>query len=137
MANIIIIIIMTTTNSTGIVPCKWTVLVHAIGQTLHQLIEQLRKLYSLTAVPLTHSLQGTVTAEQHKHQDLSFEIKQHWQLNQIIVIPLVLSATGSSLTCLTRASPPSVYRHTYCARCRKYFNKHLFPCEKIPQCPSV
>jgi len=46
------------------------------------------------AVPLTHSLQGTITQKQYKYQDLSFQVKQHWQLNKIFVIQLVLSATG-------------------------------------------
>jgi hypothetical protein len=31
--------------------------------------------------------------EKHKYQELAVEIKQQWQLNKIIVIPLVLTAT--------------------------------------------
>ena len=50
--------------------------------------------FRAVAVPLTLSLQGTVTETQYKYQDLSFEMKQHWQLNKIFVIQLVLPATG-------------------------------------------
>jgi hypothetical protein len=46
------------------------------------------------AIPLTHNLKATITEKQRNHQDLAFEIKQQWQLNKIIVIPLVLSATA-------------------------------------------
>jgi hypothetical protein len=45
-------------------------------------------------IPLAHNLQPTVTEKQHKYQDLTLEIKQQWQLNKIIVIPLILSAMG-------------------------------------------
>ena len=46
------------------------------------------------AIPLTHNVQATNREKQSKCQDLAFEIKQQWQLNKIIVIPLVLSVTG-------------------------------------------
>lgn len=39
-----------------------------------------------------------------KTKDLAFETNQKWQLNKIIVIPLVLFAMGSSLTWLIKAS---------------------------------
>jgi hypothetical protein len=40
------------------------------------------------------TIKTTVTKKQRKYQNLAFEIKQQWQLNEIIVIPLVLPATG-------------------------------------------
>jgi hypothetical protein len=43
------------------------------------------------AFPLTHSLQTTNTEKQSKYQ--VWRLKQQWQLNKFIVIPLVLSAT--------------------------------------------
>ena len=46
------------------------------------------------AIPLTHSLQDTITEKQRRYQDLVHEIEQQWQLNKISVNPLVLSAVG-------------------------------------------
>jgi hypothetical protein len=46
------------------------------------------------AIPLTHNVQATNIEKQRKCQDLAFEIKQQWQLNKIIVIPMVLSVKG-------------------------------------------
>jgi hypothetical protein len=62
---------------------------------------------------------------------LAFEIKQQWRLNKRVVILLVLSATGPSLRCLTKAS---IYHRTYCPRSRKW------PCwTPVPsrECSSV
>ena len=64
------------------------------------------------AIPLTHNLQATITGKQLKYQGLAFETQQEWQLKKIIVIPLVLSAVESSLTRLTKASLPSIYRRS-------------------------
>jgi hypothetical protein len=61
------------------------------------------------AIPLTHNIQATIAEKQSKYKDLTFETNQQWQLNKIIVIPLVLSAMSSSLTCLIKALPPSIY----------------------------
>jgi len=41
------------------------------------------------AIPLTHNLQATTAEKQSKYKDLAFETNQQWQLNKIIVIPLV------------------------------------------------
>jgi hypothetical protein len=51
-------------------------------------------LHSLTAIPLTHTRQDTITEKQHNYQELTLEIRQQWQLNKIPLIPLVFSATG-------------------------------------------
>jgi hypothetical protein len=48
---------------------------------------------ALTTITLSYKLQVIITEKQRKHQELAFEVKQQWQLNKIIVIPLVLSAT--------------------------------------------
>jgi len=61
------------------------------------------------AIPLTHNIQATTAEKQSKYKDLTFETNQQGQLNKIIVIPLVLSAMSSSLTCLIKALPPSIY----------------------------
>jgi len=61
------------------------------------------------AIPLTHNIQVTTAEKQSKYKDLAFETNQQWQLNKIIVIPMVLSAMGSSLTSLIKALPPSIY----------------------------
>jgi hypothetical protein len=61
------------------------------------------------AIPLTHNIQPTIAEKQSNYKDLAFETNQQWQLNKIIVIPLVLSAMGSSLTCLIKALPASIY----------------------------
>jgi hypothetical protein len=75
------------------------------------------------AIPLTHNIQATTAEKQSKYyKDLVFETNQQWQLNKIIVIPLVLSAMGSSLKCLIKALPSSIYSHTYCPRSRKWCN---------------
>ena len=56
------------------------------------------------AIPLTHNIQATIAEKQSKYKDLAFETNQQWQLNKITVIPLVLSAMSSPLTCLIKAS---------------------------------
>jgi hypothetical protein len=61
------------------------------------------------AIPLTHNIQATTAEKQSKYMDLAFETNQQWQMKKIIVAPLVLSAMGSSLTCLIKALPPSIY----------------------------
>jgi hypothetical protein len=53
-----------------------------------------------------------------QYEDLAFELKQQWQLTEIIVIPLVLSATGPSLTCVIKVPVPSSYHHAYCQKFR-------------------
>jgi len=92
------------------------------------------------AFTLTHNLQTTNTEKITQISVLAFEIKQQWQLNKIIVISLVLSATvaipnmlnqsHSALNVpthllsqvqyliqpLTVPTVPSLYRHTYCPK---------------------
>ena len=68
---------------------------------------------------LTHSLQATITEKQSIYQELAFDNRQQWQPNKITVTPFVLAANRSSITCLTKASLPSIYRHAYCPRSRK------------------
>jgi hypothetical protein len=46
------------------------------------------------AIPLTQIYKKQLQKKKHKYQDLAFEIKQQWQVNEIIVIPHVLSAMG-------------------------------------------
>jgi hypothetical protein len=45
-------------------------------------------------IPLTHSLQAIVTEKPSKYQEMAFDIRQRWQVNKIIVIPLRLPAMG-------------------------------------------
>ena len=69
---------------------------------------------------LTHSLQATIIEKQSIYQTLAFDNRQQWQPNKITVTPFVLAANRSSITCLTKASLPSLYRHAYCPRSRKW-----------------
>jgi hypothetical protein len=63
------------------------------------------------ANPIPHNLQAINTEKQCKYRELAFEIRQQWQVDKIVVIPLALSATcviptalNQSLTTLN--SPP-------------------------------
>jgi hypothetical protein len=52
---------------------------------------------------------------------LAFEIKQQWQLNKIIVIPLILSATMDIPNMLNQSHSAAVtVPHTCCPRSRKW-----------------
>jgi hypothetical protein len=86
---------MSTTNDTGVHFCRPDL----------TLVDRTSKkaAFTDTAVPLAHSLQTTITGKQLKYQDLAFETQQQWRLKNVIVNPLVLSAVGSSLTCVTKA----------------------------------
>ena len=42
-------------------------------------------------IPLTHTLQVTITEKRSKYQEVAFEIKQQWQTNKTNAIPLVSS----------------------------------------------
>jgi hypothetical protein len=87
-------------------------------------------------IPLSRKVQAKITEKQRKYQDLTFEIKQQWKMNEICVIEQVLSATGfipchakSTFHCpyftatLIVAGPQSGCTST----------KPLFRGEKIPQ----
>jgi hypothetical protein len=55
------------------------------------------------AIPLTLSLQATITDKQNKYLELAFESRQQWQLNKIIFIPFALPATGVVLIMLNQS----------------------------------
>ena len=55
------------------------------------------------AIPLTLSLQATITDKQNKYLELAFESRQQWQLNKIIFIPFDLPATGVVLIMLNQS----------------------------------
>jgi len=71
------------------------------------------------AIPLTHSLQATITEKQCQYQDLAFEMKQQCQLNKNFIL-LVLSAMGVIPNMLTIVSLTSIYHHAYCPRFRMW-----------------
>jgi hypothetical protein len=51
-----------------------------------------------------------------KYQKLAFKIKEQWQLNLIIVTPLVSSAVAVTPNMLNQSPPSSVYSHAWCLR---------------------
>ncbi|KAL1448229.1 hypothetical protein WDU94_006605 [Cyamophila willieti] len=46
------------------------------------------------AVPLTHNVQKTETEKVTKYEDLKEEMKRIWRLNNIVIIPVVISSEG-------------------------------------------
>jgi hypothetical protein len=98
-------------------PCSWIEWIKSKRNEII-LVDRTNKEASFTgiAIPLTHSLLATITEKQSKYQELVFDNRQQWQLNKITVTASILAATRSSITRLTKASLPSIYRHPYCPR---------------------
>lgn len=46
------------------------------------------------AVPLSHNVEKTITEKVTKYQDLAVEIKRIWNMEQVYIVPIVISATG-------------------------------------------
>ncbi|XP_039759615.1 uncharacterized protein LOC120633471 [Pararge aegeria] len=46
------------------------------------------------AIPNTHNLQNTISEKLSKYTDLKDEIKRMWRLNEVSIVPIVLSTTG-------------------------------------------
>ncbi|KAL0840474.1 hypothetical protein ABMA28_015720 [Loxostege sticticalis] len=46
------------------------------------------------AIPNTHNLQNTIAEKLSKYTDLKDEIRRMWRLNEVSIVPIVLSTTG-------------------------------------------
>ena len=46
------------------------------------------------AVPNTHNIQNTIAEKFTKYTDLKNEITRIWKLNNVLIVPLVISTTG-------------------------------------------
>lgn len=46
------------------------------------------------AIPDTHNLQTTHTTKIQKYTDLAMEIRQLWNMDKVIIVPVIISATG-------------------------------------------
>jgi fructose-1,6-bisphosphatase/sedoheptulose 1,7-bisphosphatase-like protein len=54
-------------------------------------------------IPLAQNLQATNTEKHRKYQELTFQIKQQWQMNKTAVFHWSCLRRRPSLTCITRA----------------------------------
>ena len=70
------------------------------------------------AIPLTHNLHAK-NIQNEGNIRIRVWNQATGALNNITVTLKVSSATGSSVTRLIKASPPSIYHHAYCPRSRK------------------
>lgn len=98
--------------------------------------KELKKVHLIDiAVPLNHNLRSTFVEKITKYHDLAEELKQMWNLNEIDIVPIIISSTGiipltlrSSLElldiCLDSYQMQKAVILSTCSIVRRFMNHH-------------